>query len=326
MAHPHLPHLPHPDLRRPAGARIVGALSLAVVAVVALVFFFMFLAGWRSVPPDKVLLHYSGGPVQGTHFKSVVAPGTHTKFYGLLERYYYLPSTQRNYIISHNADEGDRKRADSIQSPSKDGVVFDFQVAVYFKLNTHQAVVRRFLEQICLKYGCTDLSPDGGWDRMLNDNFRQQIENAIQTESRKYGTDDLANNGDTLRQIQSDVGSNLKERINTVLGDEYFCGPTFDPSKPACPDFTFVLKKVEAPQNIRDNYAAVKASQIAIQQKQNEVAQAQQQAAAAAALNAAISNNPNYVLLKAIESGKITFWVLPSGNNFTLQTPPTSAP
>ena len=101
---------------------------------------------------------------------------------------------------------------------------------MYFKLNTHRAVVRRFLEQICLKYGCTDLSPDGGWDRMLNDNFRQQIENAIQTESRRYGTDDLANNGDTLRQIQTDVGSNLKERINTVLGDEYFCGPTFDPA------------------------------------------------------------------------------------------------
>ena len=79
----------------------------AVAVVVGLVWFVMFLAGWRSVPPDKVLLHYTGGPVQGTHFKQLVAPGTHTRFYGLLEHYYYLPATQRNYIISKQHDEGD---------------------------------------------------------------------------------------------------------------------------------------------------------------------------------------------------------------------------
>ena len=43
------------------------------------------------------------------------------------------------------------------------------------------------------------------------------------------------------------------------------------------------------------------------------------------ALNGALSQaGMNYVLLRAIESGKINFWVIPQGSGVTLQAPPTS--
>lgn len=316
--------------RTPGEPRTFSAyvtMAVAAVALVfALVFFLLFLGGWKSVPVDKVALHYTGGPVQGTHFKEVVAPGTHTRFYGLLEKLYELPSTQRNYIISKTPGEGDVKERDFIAAPSKDSVNTDWEVATYFKLNTHRRVVRRFFENICLKYHCWDLSDHGGWDRMLSDNFRQQIVSAIQAEARNYNVNDLYANRDVLLKIQSEVGDQLKERVSQVLGGEYFCGPTFSSVASTCPDFSFIIKGVTVPDNIRSQYEANKASALAIQTKTNEVEQAKQQALAAAELNKAISNNPNYVLLKAIESGKITFWVLPSGNNFTLQTPPASGP
>ena len=46
------------------------------------------------------------------------SPQARAKFYGLLERYYFPPSTQRNYI-SQERHEGDRRHADSIQAPSR---------------------------------------------------------------------------------------------------------------------------------------------------------------------------------------------------------------
>lgn len=312
--------------------RVVLAAGATVTAfVVALIFVIMFVTGWRSVPPDKVLLHYTGGPVQGTHFKQIIDPGSSTKFYGLLEHFYYLPATQRNYIISKNADEGDRHHADSIQSPSKEGVNFDFQLAVYFKLNTDPAVVKQFFEQICLKYNCWDLSADGGWDHMLNDTLRQQIENAIQIESRRYSTDDLANNPDVISSIQTAIGTDLKDRFNKVLGGEFFCGPTFNRAHPTvCPDFTFVLKKPEAPANIREHYAAVKAAQIGIQEAQADAlkkkAEAEGDAARQAALQAAPELSPaqlRYLEVQAEQScasnPNCTLVVTPGGTNINVQ-------
>jgi regulator of protease activity HflC (stomatin/prohibitin superfamily) len=316
----------------PRSGRVAVVAGATVVALVALlVLFIMFAAGWRSVPPDKVLLHYTGGPTQGTHFKQIVEPGSSTHFYGLLEHYYFLPATQRNYIISKNADEGDRHQADSIQSPSKDGVNFDFQLAVYFKLNTDPQVVKQFFEQICLKYNCWDLSPDGGWDHMLNDTLRQQIENALQIESRRYSTDDLANNPDVIARIQTSIGTDLKDRFNQVLGGEFFCGPTFNRAHPSnCPDFNFVMKKPEAPKDIRDHYAAVKAAQIGIAEAQADALKKKAEAEGDAARQAALQGAPElspaqlrYLEVQAEQScatnPNCTLVVTPGGTNINVQ-------
>ena len=58
---------------------------------------------------------------------------------------------------------------------------------------------------------------------------------------------------------------------------------------------------------------------------QNQILQRQAEAKGIAALNSALSvTGENYVLIKAIESGKINFWVLPSGTSgsgLTITTP-----
>ena len=289
----------------PARGRKGPAVYLAAAAgalgfLVALVWFFLFLGGWKAVPVDKVGLHYTGGPLQGQRFLSTVNPGTKTKFYGLLESVYELPATQRNYIVSKNPNEGDRREADVIQAPSAEGVIFDFELATYFKLNTGDRVVRSFFEQVCLKYHCTDLRQGGGWDRMLNDTLRQQLESAIQDQARRFSTDDLANNPDALKGIQDAIAPGIKKRFSDVIGGEYFCGPGFDRSRPdVCPDFTFIIKKVTAPPSIRDNYAAVKASQIAIDQARNEATrkrvEAEGEAARQDALRQAQSLTPEQI-------------------------------
>lgn len=294
-----------------------------LLAIVFVVFGVMFLAGFKSVPVDMVGLHYTGGPIQGQHFRKIVAPGTGARFYGLLDQVPRLPVTVRDYIISKNPEEGHRKGPDFISSQSKEGVVFEWETATYFKLNVEPNTLRRFYEQVCLRYACTT---DEGWQQMLNNVFRQQIENTIQVESRTFSTDDLANNAQALVRVQSAVGTQIKDQINSVLGGPFFCGPGFTPTNPdVCPEIQFIVKKATPPGNILDAYAANKSSQIAILTRTNEVEQAKQQALAARQLFEGIKDNPNYVLLKAIESGKINFWVLPNDTNLTLQGPSPGA-
>lgn len=291
-----LPRVPVPKSFRVSVLTAAGLVG----GVVAAVWLVMFLQGWKAVPVDKVGLHYTGGPLQGQRFVETVNPGTKTKFYGLLESVYELPSTQRNYIVSKNATEGDRREADVIQAPSSEGVIFDFEAATYFKLNTGDAVVRQFFEQVCLKYRCTDLSEGGGWERMLNDTLRQQLESAIQDQARRFTTDQLANDPEALKAIQDAIGPQIKQRVSAVIGGEYFCGPGFDRARPQeCPDFTFIIKKVSAPDNIRENYSAVKASQIAIERARNEATrqkvEAEGEAARQNALRQAQSLTPEQI-------------------------------
>ncbi len=273
------------------GAPLVAAAFL-VCAFGFVAWIVMFVGGWRSVPVDKVTLHYTGGPVQGEHFEEVVSPGTRTRFYGLMENLYELPATQRNYIMSKDPDQGDTRRPEFVGAPAADRVVTQWESATYFKLNTRPEVVRSFFEQICLKYRCTDLTPDGGWDRMLADTFRQQIVAAIQAEARQYSSEDIYANPDTLLRMQDGIGSNLKRRVNEVLGGEFFCGPSFHAESGDCPEFTFVIKEITLPDNVRDQYNANRASALAVDKARTDAEQRQVEAEGEARSQAALKAAP----------------------------------
>lgn len=227
-----------------------------------------------SAPVDRVGLYYTGGPVQGKHFKRVIEPGSGVTFKGFGDTVAWLPAGQRNYVISKHAADGDRKGVDFIQVPAKGGVLMDFEVAAYFKLNTRADVVRTFYEAICKKYHCTE---DSGWDKMLNDNVRKIIETSMNERIRQYDVGVLyANNagaegqssGDVLLAVQADIGKTLQQRVNAVLGGPYFCGPKFDRSKPDCPDWEFIINSA-VPHD-----GATLGSFEAIRRSQNDIATA----------------------------------------------------
>ena len=298
-----------------------------IVGIVAVFFLLATLVMWpfEKVPNGYVGLSYGGGLVEGQHFQGEKYGPTSLFFNGFGDHLFLYPATQRNYIISLNAAEGDRNEADSITALNADGVEVQYEVAVYFKLNLDK--LQEFHQNIGLKYhawcdggavNCSD-----GWENMLNDSFRQQLENALQKVTRGYKTDAFLQT-DTLNTIQASVAGSLKENVNSVLGDDYFCGPAYVQGTGACPDFELVLKKPTLPGAVTDRYSEVQQSLITIQTKENEVKQAELQAEAIDKLNKALSSAQSadaYVLLKAIESGKINFWVIPQGGNLTLQTP-----
>ena len=83
-----------------------------------------------------------------------------------------------------------------------------------------------------------------------------------------------------------------------------------------------MIKKVDIPTEVAKAFEANRTSQIAVQTSENEIAQRAAEARAIEALNEGLAKaGMPYVLLKAIESGKISFWVLPSDSGVTLQAP-----
>lgn len=287
-----------------------GVITAGVVAAILLGLFIIFTAT-ATTPADKIGLHYTGGPIEGAKYAKTVPPGSGMFLTGVFDNVYEYPVTQRSYIISER--EGDVLGKVSV--PSADRVQTDFEVATYFKLNVSK--IRQFHETIGLKYHAWE---DDGWDRMLAESFKQQIEFAIQREARRFQVDDIYANPQTLIDIQNAVGTALKENVAQVLGDDYFCGVEYTTANPdECPDFTFVIKKVTVPPDVKAAFEKNRTSEIAIQTAENNVEVARQEARAIRERQAALEScGETCILYEAIKTGEIDFWVIPNDTGLTL--------
>lgn len=293
-----------------SAAKIVLASAAVLGITMAVVVLIQFFMGWRATPVDMIGLHYTGGPFEGQRFVGIVEPGSGNRFLGLQDQLALLPVTQRDYTAS----EDDGADGPPIVAPARGGVDMKFDVGAYFTLNTTADVARRFYERVCIKFECDS---DAGWNAMLKVNFRRPIEQAIQQSIRDYTVNELyagvpeagaATEEEAtaiLERVQDQISADLKENINTVLGGDFFCGPTFDRSVADCPDFEFQITSAtptsEAVRNaFNDNAASQQAVVTARNNAESAVAVAEGNRAAQEAVQASLT--PEYLRLREIEA------------------------
>ncbi|MGI8793524.1 MAG: SPFH domain-containing protein [Acidimicrobiales bacterium] len=320
----------------PSQPRAIAVLLALGAGFAGLIFLILFAMGWGSVPVDRLGLHYTGGPIEGQKFVKIVDPGSGQQFLGLQDQLVLLPVTQRDYIAGASANVD----GPPIIAPAKGGVEMQFEIGAYFTLNTSPDVVRRFYERVCIKFQCTS---ENGWDRMLENNFRKPIEQAVQQSIRGYTVDELyagqAREATTeeevvslLVQVQDEIASDLKDNINSILGGDYFCGPTFERENPSdCPDFQFqIVKAVPTNQSVIEAFAENAASQQRVITAQNqassEVAVAEGQRRAQEAL-AGIYSDPAYVaylqalaMQECAKNSNCTLVITPGGTNINVNS------
>ena len=321
---------------RPRAPRSGRWLVVVPIVLIGLALVPTFISGLQKTPRDRVGISYGGGPFEGVHFQRIVQPGSNLFFNGFFDGLYLYPSDQVNYIVPQQPTpppttqttqttqagqqqaqaQASQPPADAVVAPTRDRVQVSYQVAVYFKLNIDE--LRDFHEQLGLRYQAYTTD---GWNNLIRDTFRQQIENALQEETRNVDVADLVGNADLLVQLQDNVQTKLTQRLETALGQRFFCAPTFRPGRD-CGDPTFVIKRVDIPTSVSKAFEDVRTSEIQIQTKENEVRQRQAEAEAIRALGL---TGQEYNILKAIESGKITFWVLNGEGGITIAGPDTGA-
>src|SRR4051794_29217898 len=174
--------------RPPSGATPRRKRKRPTVLIVAVVLIVLALAvapvassTLKKTPKNMVGISYGGGPIEASRFQRIVLPGSGLFFNGFFDPLYLYPSDQQNYIVSKNVGEGAVSQPDSIIAPTSDRVQIEYQVAVYFKLNIDR--LQAFHEQLGLQYnGFTN----PGWKKLVQATFRQQLENALQEETRKF--------------------------------------------------------------------------------------------------------------------------------------------
>jgi hypothetical protein len=267
-------------------------------------------AGFTKTPRNKIGVSYGGGPFESAHFQRVVQPGSTLFFNGLFDKLYTYPADEQNYIISLNPRVGAVRGKDSIIAPTADRVAVTYQVAIYFKLNI--GLIRQFHEQLGLQYAAYTTK---GWNNLLQDTFRQNIEAAVQEQTRTYTVSQLYGNTQNLVQFQRAVQTDFAQRLIAALGAPYFCSPNFT-SRGACSDPTFIVKQIDIPSTVANAFVNERAAEIQVAQRQAEAEGISQLQKAGVNIDGS-----TYPILKGVENGSITFWVIPSSSGVTLTTP-----
>jgi hypothetical protein len=293
---------PRPPRDERTSRRRLGLIPIVILVVIALAVTPTLVSSVRKTPRNRVGISYGGGPIEGVHFQKIVQPGSGLFINGLFDSLYLYPSDQQNYIVSKGKSQGSVNGSDSITAPTSDRVQVQYQVAAFFKLNIDR--LRAFHEQLGLKYQAYTAS---GWTNMLQDTLRQQMESAIQQETRRYTVDDLFGSSKVLIDIQTAVRKTIAVQLVESLGQEYFCGPDYVPGG-ECNPITFFIKRIDIPMSVSQAYEAVQANK--------------KQAEAVNAVSAAIKEaGPDYARVLAIQSGKVTFWILPEGQDVVVPAP-----
>lgn len=222
-----------------------------------------------STAADQVGLHYLGGPFSSKKYDSYI-PASTKKWFGPGDKEYFYPAGQRTY----DATGGKKSERDSISSVSQDSVEMSTKISVTFNLKTDEKTLRKFHEQVGIKYKAYmhDDETSDGWRNLLDFYIGQSIETTLDREIANYKWRDLYNKSEIRVALQKQIDEDLPALVQSKIGDEYFSNFAAQVQKP---DVTNDALK----QSIADTQNNIASAQAQQAKAQADLATAQAQVA-----------------------------------------------
>jgi len=230
------------------------------------------LTACTSIGADKLGVEYSYGTSDGVHYNRVVS-GADGDIHVGNDDLYQVPVGLRTYTLDADDERADVRQDISVPSSDQSTVV-DFKVVVSFALNTRTddvpgfdgGTLRQFMEKVCLNDKCIDPNnPDSvdGWRGMLDKRMKPALLSSFRDTARNYPSSMLvynlpfeSTNKDGKKEarpvqelVKEQAGERFRKELVTLLGGNFFCGPTFDRNskdpEQTCPQIELTLTKVE---------------------------------------------------------------------------------
>lgn len=239
--------------------------------------------------PDEAGLVYNAGPVSKTSFQECVAPGGRT-ISDMFDQSYTYPAGQRTYVFG-SGEEADMA---TVGVADKDGITLGATGQLRFTLNTDCETLTRFHERIGLKAG-------GDWASILTVYLQQPLKKAITEATQGMTWRELYQQPEKKAEWERAVKAALPGAIKQATGDEYFI------------DIDLSLQKPILPQELTDQLLATQRATEATKAQAEENARLAKKAEGEKAL-IDIYGADNYVMIKAIENGKIQILPVPQGS------------
>ncbi len=304
---------------RPGRVAVAALLALAAVALPILAW-----TSLESSPSDRVTVCRNGGPFDDHRVRQIIDPGEGPALTGLLSDCFSYPVSTRIYTAS--SDDGADGAA--LSCTTSDAVGIKMAVSVRFTLNTesHDLIEQEFNE-VLNRY---DAHTDDGWDRLLQDTIRRELDSQVERTCRDFEGREMASGGEALQAVQTALAANLRERVNQNVGVTLFCGPGVPYGGAACPELTVsVTRIIPSEEATRVAFEALVREEANTRAANQSVETAEANARAIEAQAQAASNaGESYVRLQLIELCRDqpeacpTLWVLPEGDaNLTIPTP-----
>lgn len=270
-------------------SRLLPAAALAGALAVV-------LTGCANKPivpqPGEYAFVVGGGSSSNQNVHYIVDPGVHIKVSNG-DRAVYVPAGVRDFKTEKPGTEGaDRTNPDPSYTKAGTDGVKPISIITYdhvvFELNPDHAVLYKFYNNQCTKYGCGSLTPDTsnqnntlqlysppGWRALVLDKFSTAVDNAVRDASAQYGPD-LWHNTAVWNDYGQAIAKFLPQELRLATGsgtDNYFCGPNSTPKD--CKPFTVLINGVSP----TDGAIAAQYSQQNEADLQKQIAQSRQDVA-----------------------------------------------
>jgi regulator of protease activity HflC (stomatin/prohibitin superfamily) len=306
-------------IRHPSGKRALG-IAGGIIGVLLII----GVSGARVVREDigHVGVVHNGGPLDKRSIRQIVRPSSGLTWIGWFSqspREYPASQVERTYTVTADATRGNRREADVVTVPTRDGVQVGLEATLYYHfigerdMTALKAFDRSFGTRRYPAHGQHDgelLYPyqgDAGWNAMFETVFRPILENDMRREIGSFECAELVTScklvraassmsqspGANIAAIEGNINRSLESDLTSTLGHHYFF------------DLHFRIARVSLPTNVQAAIDHAQASYAEISTARAKARQAIYQNRRNAKLAASYEKSPalaNIEALKALKS------------------------